>query len=140
MSRCSGRKRARGFTLVEVMVVVVVVAILASIALPSYSRYGFRARRADAHNMLVHLAAAQERYYSTHNRYSGDMTDFGYSAGATTEHGYYVVSLEVGGNGQSFIATATPQGPQASDQCGVLGLDNTGKKEWAGTESNGKCW
>ncbi|MEB2317016.1 MAG: prepilin-type N-terminal cleavage/methylation domain-containing protein, partial [Xanthomonadaceae bacterium] len=60
----------RGFTLIEVMVVVAIVAILAAIAYPSYSDYAFRARRVDGKEMMMRVAAAQERYYTNLNSYA----------------------------------------------------------------------
>ncbi|GAI02651.1 unnamed protein product, partial [marine sediment metagenome] len=51
----------KGFTLIELMIVVAVIAILAAIAYPSYTRYVYRARRADGQDLLMRIAAAQER-------------------------------------------------------------------------------
>lgn len=147
MSRTPRHRGAtRGFTLIELMVVVAIIAILAAIAYPSYSRYAFRARRADAHNLLMHIAAAQERYYSTHNKYTNKLKDFGYTldANVPTEHGYYTVSVTTSDSDQKYTATATRKNAQATDVCGNLSIDNAGKKSPdasnAAANSNGKCW
>ena len=134
--------RAHGFTLLELMIVVMVVAILAAIAIPNYGRYAYRARRADAQNLLQHIATSQERYYSTYNKYTDDLTQFGYPAsGAESEHGYYIVTMALTGtDGQGYTATATPQGAQTGDACNRLSFSNTGAKGYNGNESNGKCW
>ena len=70
-----------GFTLIEMMIVVVIMAILVSIAVPSYQRYVERARRAVATDMLMQAAARQERYYSD-NASFGRTADLGYTVNA----------------------------------------------------------
>lgn len=136
----AGSGRQSGFTLLELMVVVAIVAILATIAIANYSQYAFRARRADGQELLQHIAAAQERYYSSFNQYTANVANLGYSGTATSDKGYYQVALAVGAGSQSFTATATPQGAQASDKCGNLAVTNTGKKSFTGNQSNGDCW
>lgn len=137
-------KNTRGFTLLELMVVVVIIAILAAIAYPSYARYAFRARRADAQNLLMHIATAQERFYSTYNKYTDNLPALGYDDTPTSENGYYTAGVQIADKGQGFTATATPQGVQASDACGALSIDNTGDKQPdasdAALNSNGSCW
>jgi type IV pilus assembly protein PilE len=135
----------RGFTLLELMIVLVVIAILAAIAFPSYTRYGYRARRTDGQKLLMSIASAQERYYALHNAYA-DLATIGYATGttATSEAGYYTASVAVTAvsslDAQAYTATATPQGSQARDSCGALTLTSTGTKGPAGTTSNGACW
>lgn len=134
-------KRIRGFTLMELMIVVAIIAILAMIALPAYSRYAYRARRADGQNLLQHIATAQERYYATYNRYTNDLTQFGYTTPAESEKGYYQASVTLTGAGsQAYTATATPKGAQLGDQCKNLSVNSVGKKDKTGDESNGSCW
>jgi type IV pilus assembly protein PilE len=140
--------RVRGFTLIELMVVVAIVAVLAAIAVPAYGRYAYRARRSDAQALLLRIADAQERYYAVNNRYA-DLKTIGFSAStsASSENGYYLAQVEVNdtnGTGQGYQATATAQGVQASDACGNLTIDNTGAKspgvDDAAHNSNGRCW
>ena len=59
-----------GFTLIELMVTVAIVAILSAIAYPAYTEYILKSRRTDAKNALLDLAARQERFYSLNNKYS----------------------------------------------------------------------
>lgn len=137
-------QRTRGFTLVELLMVVAVIAILAAIAIPAYGRYAFRARRVDGKELLLRIANAQERYYATYNKY-GALGDIGFASPAISEKRYYnvAVDLPAAGKGQSFIATATGAGVQAGDACGALSIDNAGVKtpgpDDAGN-SNGSCW
>lgn len=134
------QKRNRGFSLIEVMIVVVIIAILATIAYPSYARYVFRAHRADAQNILTHIATAQERHYATYNKYTNDLTKFGYTAPVKSEHQYYEVAATTSSGDQKFMLTAKPVGSQAADDCKNLTVDNVGTKGFSGAETNGKCW
>jgi type IV pilus assembly protein PilE len=134
-------RRVRGFTLVELMIVVAIVAILAAFAVPSYSRYGYRARRADGQELLLRIATAQERYYATYNKY-GALTDIGFKDPVLSEKGFYSASLS-NPTASTFTATAARRGAQLSDACGSLQLDSTGAKTSGAANnlsSNGSCW
>lgn len=137
-------KRKRGFTLIELMIVLAIIAILAAIALPWWGRYTYRARRGDGQKVLMHVAQAEERYYTDYNKYTTDPKDLGYPSGnISTENGYYTVGLASASSSQ-FVATATPIGVQANDACGDLSIDGTGLKKPVPTDaaknSNGNCW
>ncbi len=138
--------RVKGFTLLELMIVVVIIAILAAIAIPAYGRYAFRAHRVDGQELLLRIANAQERFYATNNSYGplSGTNGLGYQDPAISEKGYYSVVSVVSSSSQAFVATATPIGAQANDVCGELSIDNTGTKLPAATDtthnSNGNCW
>lgn len=136
--------RVRGFTLLELMIVVVVIAILAAIAIPTYGRYVIRAHRPDGQELLLRIANAQERYYATGNQY-GSLATIGYADPAISEKGYYSVTVAVaadpaGNSSQAFTATAAPVGDQVKDDCKNLTITNTGVKASSGTTTNGSCW
>jgi len=133
--------KSKGFTLVELLIVLAIVAILAAIAYPNYSRYVERTRRADGRELLMRIAAAQERFYTNRNRYTTDVAaDLG--LGTTSEKGYYIARAAfVGGNDQTYVLTAVPQSPQDSDSCKELTINNTGFKDApSDTGANGVCW
>lgn len=142
------RKKSAGFTLLELMIVVVVIAILAALAYFNFSRYAFRSRRVDGQSLLQKIAAAEERYYTNFNNYTTSITGaaptgLGFTS-ANSEKGYYSAGVVVGAANQTYTLTATPQGSQSTDVCGGLGLSNTGNKTPAPTampqNSNGSCW
>lgn len=143
--RGSSMARARGFTLVELMIVVVIIAILAAIAIPAYGRYAYRARRVDGQELLLRIANAQERFYATNNHY-GALTELGYADPALSEKGYYSVAMvpaAASTAAQAFTATANRAGAQLNDVCGALTIDNAGVKTpnaASSLNSNGSCW
>lgn len=134
--------RSRGFTLIELVVVMAILAILAALALPSFQNYMFRARRADGREMLQRVAAAQERFYTNRNQYAADLTTaVGLNMGIiSSEAGHYTVAIVVPAGGQSFVLTATPQGVQAADKCANLTVNNVGGRGFSGYATNGSCW
>lgn len=101
--------RENGFTLIEVMVVVAIVAILASIAVPSYSRYVFRARVPEALETLSTMAARLEQRYQDVGSYGA--ADACAVANINTQ--YFAVTCALTDEGQGFALTATGAGPMA---------------------------
>lgn len=142
------KRRTRGFTLIELMIVVAIIAVLAAIAVPWWGRYTYRARRADGQKLLMHVAQVEERFYTLYNHYPLTASSLGYNTNSpVSEGGYYTISLALpsaSSTGQGYVATATPQGAQAKDVCGAISIDNSGQKLPAPTDtaknSNGSCW
>lgn len=149
-------KKTQGFTLIEVMIVVVIVAILAAVAIPSYQDSVRKTRRADAKEALTRIAALQERYFFTNNRY-GTFAQLG--IGNTSQEGYYTVAMvtPVASLDSSptmcgttavpyacFLITATATGAQASDAaCNQLSIDHVGRKtatKSGGADNSVECW
>lgn len=128
-----------GFTLIEILITVAILAIVAAVAIPSYTSYVDRGKRAEARTALLDIAARQERYYSNNRQYAANLSDLNMS-GTKSENGYYTLSVTLpsGSNNQDFDATATPDG-WTDDKCGNLSIDETGAK----TQSLGDralCW
>lgn len=153
-------KQAQGFTLIEVMIVVVIVAILAAVAFPSYQDSIRKTRRADAKEALTRAAAAQERYFFTHNQYAGTMAALGLQT--TSVEGHYTIVFADPDNmdgtnkiqckvGTSpaypcfkLTAVAAVGGSQAKDvDCKTFAISQTGKKQayaTGTTDTTAKCW
>lgn len=146
------RRPAKGFTLIELMVVVAIIAVLAAIALPTYSSYITKTRRAAAKGCLSEYANYMERYYTTNLRYDQDTQATpvpnalpAFDCAGTQQTGTYY-SYGFGTPTQSaYTLTATPRTgtSQASDSCSALTLDQTGTRGAAGgvvASTVAKCW
>jgi type IV pilus assembly protein PilE len=133
------RWNSRGFSLIELMIVVAVVAILASIAVPSYRQYVLRSHRTEAKAALLNVAAAQEKFYLQNNTYTTALTDAppaGLGIAATTRNGYYTIAIG-GANVTTFSVTATATGTQTQDtRCLTFSINELGVK----TATNADCW
>lgn len=139
-------KKARGFTLIELMIVVAIIGILAAIAYPSYQDSVRKSRRGDCAGALAGLANAMERHFTMNNRYTGAAVG-GANTGAPA---IYSAQCPVDGDTATYDLTistatattytllATRTGAQASDTCGNLTLTNTGVKGITG--ATGKTW
>ena len=139
--RC-GRAAATGFTLIELMVVLAIVAILAGVAYPSYLESVKRARRSEARIYLLEAQQFMARFYSANSRYTTD------EAGTTSpalparlqsvpaDAPRYTLSVTATANG--YTLTATPMG---DDDCGDLTLTHTGAKGRSGQGPTvAECW
>jgi len=129
----------RGFTLLELMMVIAVLGILTAIAYPSYTNYTLRAKRTDGKNALVDLAARQERYRFNANKYTSSLTDLGMNS--STAEGHYTLSITAATD-QTFSAQVAPTVTQESDTCNILSITNTGQKGTTNSNSlsAAECW
>lgn len=131
--------KAHGFSLVELMITIVIVAILAAIAVPLYTGYEARARRTAAINALETMASREEGYYSRYNKYPSSLTALGYAnAMVTTKGGYYDVSIAPPASATTYVLQAIPTavGNQNKDKCGTFTLDALDNK----TAAKPDCW
>ena len=133
----------RGFTLVELMIVVAIVGILAAIAFPSYQESVRKSRRAEAKTELINLANLMEKYYTENGNTYATATIANVGATATTTPGgYYTLSITANtANSYSLQATPVVGGAQASEtKCINYTLDAAGTKGNTGTGSTTDCW
>jgi type IV pilus assembly protein PilE len=149
MPRVSG---ASGFTLIELMIVVAVVAILGTVAISGYINSVRKSRRTEARTALLDLASREERFMSTNSAYSNTPSDLGYSGALplTVGSGYYQIAIPVLNAATStvpasFTLTATPVSGKGQDKdasCQSFSVDSTGKQSAlnsGGTDSTSSC-
>ncbi len=131
---------AHGFTLIELMIAVAIIAILSSVAYPSYQAYVVRNNRSVAAAYLVEVASRQHQY-RLDARTFGTAGDLGISTPAEVGK-HYTISFAATPTATTFTAQAVPKGSQATGdaKCGTLKLDQTGTKTISGTDSAADCW
>lgn len=155
--------RSKGFTLIELMIVVVIISILAAISYPSYTQYVTRTRRTGAESYLLQIAARQEKLFTKCGWYAstlngaGAADTCGASAGSgqlamsntSADVSYYTFSTgpdtSTGGTNNialGYMLTATPSAPQSTNDadCGNLTYTSAGVKAQSGPNVQGRCW
>ncbi len=134
----------RGFTLVELMIVVVVIAILVAIGYPTYLDQVRKARRSDATTALMQVAQRLERCYTDRNKYNDTSSGGCPSGSIDSPEGYYSVAITASTN--TYTLTATPKAgtTQAGDStCASFTLDQAGTrgaKDSGGNDTTSTCW
>ena len=138
----SRRLLRNGFTLIELMIVVAVVALLATIAYPIYTDQVRKSRRGVAKADLVELGQRAERYHTVNNTY----VDFapGVTVGSfnvsprDAKQPYYTLSM-TNQSASTFTLKAEPVGDQQKDSCGTLTYDQAGRKS-SSAQPAANCW
>ena len=137
------RRQMLGITLLELMAVVVVIGVLASIAIPSYRQYSMRAQRTEAKSALLQLQTNQERFYLANRTYSDDPAALGFP-GDITERGAYALTI-VDADAAGYTATATPRvggdiNMTADAQCTTFSITADGQRTATGADGGANCW
>jgi len=149
-------RRAAGFTLIELMVVVVIATLLLTIAIPAYMRQVRQSRRTEAKTALLDLAGREETFNATSGiGYTAAAAQLGYTTFNPIGSGYYQVTVCVPASGNctaglgmpnppaapSYTIVATPLGIQANDtECTAFAVDSTGQQYATGTLGTQQCW
>ena len=151
MIRPADARRARGFTLTEVLTALVVIVVLTAVAIPMWRNHLLRVRRADAISALIAVQNAQDRFFGRNARYAGAAllttpSPEGLGLAATSERGFYQVELRTSDDALEYtaIARARPQDGAAADaRCVQMSIDHLGTRratDSAGVDRGGDCW
>jgi type IV pilus assembly protein PilE len=147
------RKRVRGFTLIELVIAMAIVALLAAIALPSYRKQMQKSNRAVAKTVLTQVISRQEAFFADRKVYSTTMAGLNYGvdgadkvyvgkdgslAAATSTDAIYSVNFSAS-SATAFTVQALPLNTQSDDTCGTLTITSLGVKSQSGS-LGALCW
>ena len=140
-----GCRIQNGFTLIELMIVVVVVAVLSSLAYPSYQEFVAKAKRTEGKAALLDAAQALERHFTNYNTYPSSLSTAGVRtySGDSAAKAAYTIAIAAGASGSlasSFTLTATPANGHVDAKCGNLSLNQLGVKGETGTLTAAERW
>ena len=136
------QRKAKGFTLIELMIVVIIITVLAAIAYPAYINHTVNTRRAAATACLLEFSQFMERYYTTNMRYTGAALP-GNIGCAEELAPFYTFGLDGVPDATSYRVRAVPQGQQAARdgaKCGTLSLNQLGQQGATGSDGPTGCW
>ncbi len=140
--------KIRGFSLLEILIVIAIISILAVVAMPSYRSYVLRSKRADATNMLTHIANQQIQFFMDNRSYGVLLGNAGLNLAqgtcaaneAISNDDYYCISIVLNGTSSAYTLTATPTAKGGQDQdtdCATITYDSSQTK---GSTGGGNCW
>ncbi|MBI3479419.1 MAG: prepilin-type N-terminal cleavage/methylation domain-containing protein [Nitrosomonadales bacterium] len=126
----AGRKNTKGYTLIEIMIVVVIIGIIAAVAIPQYKQYVIRGNRSAAQAFMMDIANRQKQYLLDARVYAPDLTTLTMTVPTNVSNNYSccTMTLNASGTAPSFTITATPIAGKAQANDGNLTLDDLGNK------------
>jgi type IV pilus assembly protein PilE len=133
-------KNINGFTLIELMIVVLIIGVIAAVAVPSYQEYIDEGRRAEGVAFAKEILSLQETHFMQFNQYATNVSGAGATAlgvSNTSENGDYIATLP-GATATTFTIQVSPNGWTDSD-CGNLTLTNTGERD-SSSGTTAECW
>lgn len=131
------RPNTPGFSLLELLITLVIVAILATITVPSYSGLVAKSRRGDAMSALVMVQIAQERWRTDHPAYARDLETLGWLSPDSPD-GHYRLRI-TSASAVDYLVLAQPTGIQQSDSCGTYAI-GAGGPEYSKGYADQVCW
>ena len=127
---------SRGLTMIELVIVVAIVGILMTIAVPSYRNYTLRVHRTEAIRMLLQVSMCQERLAASRGNY-----DTSRCRPVSAERRYEITYSEPDSQDHTYVAMAVPNGAQLDDPCVSLILDQSGNRRISAPDASvAKCW
>ncbi len=140
-----------GFTLVEILTALVVVAVLAAIALPMWRNHQLRVQRADAVASLIAVQTQQDSYFGRNARYADGAqiatpSPGGLGLANRSKQGFYTIEVRSNADGLGYLATARAapaQGQTEDGRCAEFTLDHNGRRralDSAGNDRSADCW
>lgn len=133
------KRHTNGFTLIELMITVAVVAILATVAYPRYTDSVMKSRRAEGKAKLMEAAQLQAQFFTMNNVYAANLAALYAGVPVMSRNNFYQITMVGGGN--NYTLTATPQGSQANDtECANFTLNEIDVRGVSGSGTVPACW
>lgn len=142
----TGRSCARGWTILEMVIALTILALLLALAYPAYNDQVIKARRADGHVLLYEAAQREQQFFTANGRFTCTVGNGGLDMSGTSQEGYYVLSIDstncASATLTDYTLTATRVTPQTKDtKCGDLTLDQLGVQGvTSATWTADRCW